>query len=244
MDKETKNNMELGFAICGPIFVLTYLIFWIGFGHNSPPPNFVGMTGEQLVSEYYGKYQSSISIGMAMSAVIAFLYLFWSCLLSSMMNEQAGEGKSLVYMQLVGGTLTAWVLGFCPAIWLVCATHAYAIPPEMIKVIHSFTWYIYDLTYMITGCQLTGIGLFSILNKKQTMFPAWTGWAAIAVGVIFLPLTLVAFVADGPFAVGGVWNFYIVFGTWGFAFFTPYSYFMIKELLSRRRVLNMTPVSA
>jgi hypothetical protein len=39
---------------------------------------------------------------------------------------------------------------------------------------------------------------------------------------------------SGPFTVAGSWNFYIVFGTWGFAFFSVYSYFMIKELNRKR----------
>ena len=83
--------------------------------------------------------------------------------------------------------------------------------------------------------QLTGLGLYTILNKRQTVFPAWAGWCAIAIGIIFLPLVLIPFVNEGPFMIPGMWNFYIAFSTWLFFFFTPYSYFMLKELSSRRR---------
>ena len=85
-------------------------------------------------------------------------------------------------------------------------------------------------TFMITTIQTTGLGLYTILNKKQTIFPAWAGWCTIAVGITFIPLVLMPFVSDGPFTVNGTWNFWIVFSVWLFAFFTPYSYFMIKHL--------------
>jgi len=244
MDKETRNSVELALAWIGPLFVLTYFWFWGVMGHNIPPPNFVGMSPEQLVSEHYARFQGDITIGMAVSCLVGLLYLPWSCLLASMLREEDGRMGVLGYMELTGGALTAWVLAFCPAIWLVCATHATSIEPALIKTIHSFTWYIYDMTFMITTVQLTGLGLYTVLNKKQTVFPAWTGWCAIAVGVIFLPLLLIAFAKDGPFAVGGLWNFFIVFGTWLFGFFSPYTYFMIKELSARKQKLAMSPVPA
>lgn len=244
MDKETRNAVELGLAWIGPVFVLAYFWFWGVLGHNIAPPNFVGMTAQELVANHYGKFQADITLGMAGSCFIGLLYMPWSCLLASMLREEDGRMGVLSLMELTGGALTAWVLAFCPAIWLVCAINATTLDPVIIKTIHSFTWYIYDMTFMITSVQLTGLGLYVVLNRKQTIFPAWTGWSAIAVGVIFIPLLLIAFIADGPFAVGGLWNFYIVFGTWLFGFFSPFSYFMIKELSSRRQKFAVTPAHA
>lgn len=244
MDKETRNAVELGIAWIGPVFVVAYFWFWGVMGHNIPPPNFVGMTPEALIAEHYGKFQSDITIGMGACCIVGLFYLPWSCLLASMLRDEDGRMGVLSYMELMGGALTAWVLAFCPAIWLVCAIYANVLDPLTIKVIHSFTWYIYDMTFMITSVQLAGLGMYTVLNKKQTMFPAWTGWCTLAVGVIFIPLVLIAFIKDGPFAVGGLWNFFIVFGTWLFGFFTPYTYFMIKELSSRKQKLSMSPAHA
>lgn len=237
MERDVKNLVQIGVAWTGPIFVVTYLIFWVILGKNAPPVNFVGMTPSGL-ADFYREHQASISIGMAVSTVVGLLYLPWTCLLASFMKESEEGSNVLSNMELMGGSLTAWLLAFCPAIWLVCATQVNSLPPEVIKGIHSFTWYIYDMTYWITGVQLTGLGLWTILNKKQTLFPTWAGWSCIAVGVIFLPLTLIAFVEEGPFAVGGIWNFFIVFGTWGFMFFTPYSYYMLKTLYAERRAMR------
>lgn len=240
MDKETKRLAQLAVAWCGPLFVVGYIIFWAMLGHNVPPPNFVGMTAEQLISEYYGKYQSDISIGMIGCTFVGLIYMPWSCLLASMLREEDGSLSVFSLMELSGGLLTGWLLAFCPAMWAACAIYATSVDPMIIKFMHSLTWYIYDCTFMITTVQLTGLGVYTILNKKQTLFPAWAGWCSIAVGIIFLPLLLVPFVADGPFAVGGSWNFFIVFGTWLFAFFTPYSYFMFKALAKTQEVSKLS----
>lgn len=231
MDSHAKRMVEIGVAGCGPLFVIGYVVFWAILGHNVPPPNMVGLTPEQLVSEYYGKYQNEIAIGMIGCCVVGLLYMPWSLLLASKLRDEDGSMGVLSLMEAAGGVLTAWVLAFCPAIWATCALLATSVSPELIKAMHFFTWVIYDCTFMITTVQLTGLGLYTVLNKKQSVFPAWAGWCAIAVGIIFLPLVLVPLVKEGPFMVGGTWNFYIVFGTWLFGFFSPYSYFMLKDLV-------------
>lgn len=238
MNPLTNNTLLLGFAWCGPIFVITYLIFWIGLGHNLPPPNFMGMTGAELVSEYYAKYQSDIKLGMSVTTLVGLLYMAWSCTLAAMMKDDEAGSSVFSNLELAGGLLTGWLLAFCPAIWLSCAVFVHEVDPNVVKLVHGFTWFIFDMTYMITTLQLTGLGLYTVFNRKQTIFPAWAGWAAITVGIIFLPLTLVPYVSSGPFTVAGLWNFYIVFGTWGFAFFSAYSYFMLKELYRQRRLLQ------
>ncbi len=240
MDNETKRLAQLALAWCGPVFVLGYIIFWAILGHNVPPPNFVGMTPEQLISEYYGKYQSDISIGMIGCCVVGLIYMPWSCQLASMLREPDGSLSVFSLMELAGGLLTGWLLAFCPAMWAACAVFSSSIDPGIIKFMHALTWYIYDCTFMITSIQVIGLGLYTVLNRRQTIFPAWVGWCSIAFGIMMLPLVLVPFVADGPFAVGGSWNFYIVFGTWLFAFFSPYTYFMLKELYGKKTSIQLS----
>ncbi|MDH4565487.1 hypothetical protein E8E95_02190 [Pseudomonas sp. BN414] len=230
MDNETRKKVELAIAWIGPLFIFAYIVFWAIMGNNLPPPNMMGMSGEELVANHYGKYQNMIAVGMIGSAVFGMLYLPWSILLAWMLRDENGSFSLFGYMELGGGILTAWVLAFCPAIWAACAMFAHEMNPEMLKLVHVFTWFIYDTTFMITTVQLTGLGLYVVLVKSQNLFPRWTGWGAIAVGIIFIPLVLIPFVSSGPFAVNGTWNFYIVFGTWLFLFFAPFSYYMIQAV--------------
>lgn len=234
MNNETKRLVNIAIAMCGPIFVIGYIIFWAILGHNVPPPNMMGMTADQLVSEYYGKYQNQIAIGMVVSATFGMLYTPWSLLLATMLREEDGSLGVLSLIEAAGGTLTGWLLAFCPAIWAACALLTNSVSADLIKAMHVFTWIIYDCTYMITTIQLSALGAYIILNKKQTIFPAWTGWCAIAIGITFVPLILMPFVTEGPFAVGGTWNFFFIFGIWLFAFQVPVGWYMLKAVIGKR----------
>lgn len=229
MDARTKNGVEKAIALCGPTFVALYIVFWGIMGHNIPPPNVMGMTGQELVTNYYLAYPS-IKVGMIVSAAAGLLYLPWSCLLASMLRDENGQMSALSYMELTGGAITGYVLALCPAMWAACAFMAGEVDPNVIKLVHMMTWFIYDCTYMITTVQLAGLGLYTVLNKEQKMFPAWAGWSALATGTVFIPLSLLPFVSEGPFKLPGLWNFYTVYTTWLFAFFSVYSFYMWRHL--------------
>lgn len=233
MPRGTENRLNMVIAWCGPGFILGYVVFWAIMGHNVPPPNVMGLSAEQLVADYYSPHQTSIAIGMAVSMTVAFLYLPWCCLISGVINDGGDSPNVLSRMQMTGGTLTAWSLGFCPGVWLVCAVFVHDLDPDVIKAFHAFGWFTYDMTYGITTVQCVGVGLWTVLNKKQKIFPAWAGWATIAVGTVFVTLLVLPWVKQGPFTVSGTWNFFVVFGSWLFAFFGLYSVFLIKEMKRR-----------
>lgn len=229
MNPETEIAVKRAVAYCGPLFVFLYIIFFGLLGHNIPPPQMIGLTGQEFVDSYYGRYPE-IAIGMVGCCFAGLLYMPWSCLLASMLRDRDGHLGALGLMELAGGVLTGWLLAFCPALWAACSLMVGSVDPEVIRLLHLGTWIIYDCTFMITTVQLTGLGLYVVLSRNQTIFPAWAGWSALGVGATFVPLVLVPFASEGPFAVDGLWNFYIVFGTWLFAFFTPYSVFMLRAL--------------
>ena len=234
MEEEEKRILGLAAAWCGPLFVVTYTIFWGILGHNIPPPNMMGLTADQLISQYYIKYQHDIVIGMIGCCTAGGFYLIFSLQLATMMRDENGQLGLTSFMEAGGGILTSWSVIFCPALWATAALFANSgVDPVVIKMLHVATWILYDCTYMITTVQCLGVGLFTILNKKQTMFPHWLGWCAIATGTIFVGVVLIPFVTGGPFIVSGLWNFYIVFGVWILAFFLPYSAFAIKALSKR-----------
>ena len=228
MEPAAKLSVDRALAWTGPLFVVTYTIFWGVLGHNIPPPNMMGMTPDQLISDYYGKYPD-IGVGMIGAATFGLLYMVWSCLLASLLKDEEGYGV-LSFMELAGGLLTGWLLAFCPAMWAACALMVGQVDAGVIKMVHTMTWYIFDCTYMITTIQMTGLGLYTVLNRRQTIFPAWAGWTCIVIGAMFIPLVIMPFVTDGPFVVPGLWNFFIVFGAWLLGFFSVYSYFILKHV--------------
>jgi hypothetical protein len=233
MDERAKHAVSTALVWCGPIFVISFIYLFGILGHNLPPPNMMAMSAEQLVSEHYGKYPE-IATGMIGCATFGLFYMAWSCQLASMLKDENGGFSVFGMMELAGGLLTGWLLAFCPAMWAACSLLAGQVDPGIIKMVHTMTWFIFDCTYMITTVQMIGLGLYTVLNKQQTIFPAWAGWTCMAIGVAFVALVIMPFVKEGPFAVGGLWNFWIIFSAWLWAFFSVYTYYMFKHLRSTR----------
>lgn len=229
MEESSRRAVERLLAWCGPVFIVGIIYTWAVMGHNMPPPNMMAMTADQLVSEYYGKYPE-IGPGMIGAATFGLFYTVWSCLLASLMKDEQGRYGPLTFIELAGGILTGWLFAFCSAIWATCSVLVNQVPPETIKMVHTFTWIIFDCTYMITTIQMLALAMWTILNKRQTMFPAWAGWASAAIGISFLALVIMPFVTEGPFTVSGLWNYWIIFGTWIFAFFGVYNFYVLKHV--------------
>jgi len=229
MEEGAKRAIERGLAWCGPLFVVSIIYTWSIMGHNIPLPNMMAMTPDQLISEYYGKYPE-IGAGMILSATFGLFYTIWSCLLASLMRDEHGNVGALSFIELAGGILTGWLFAFCSAMWAACSILTGQVSPEIIKMVHTMTWFIFDCTYMITTIQMCALALYTILNKKQTMFPAWAGWVSAAIGIGFVPLIFMPFVTDGPFMVAGLWNFWIIFTGWIFAFFGVYNFYVLKHV--------------
>lgn len=229
MEESAKRAVERGLAWCGPVFMVMIVATWAVMGHNLPPPNMLGMSAEELVNSYYGSHPM-IAPGMVAAATFALFYTIWSCLLASKMRDETGQLGPLSLMELSGGILTGWLMAFCSAMWAACAVMANEVSPDVIKLVHTLTWFIFDLTYIITSMQMVGLGLWTVLNKRQTIFPAWAGWTSIAIGISFVPLVIMPFVSEGPFTVGGLWNFWIIFSAWFGPFFGVYNFYMLKHV--------------
>lgn len=243
MNDNSKHIINIALAYCGPGFVIGYIVFWGLLGHNVPPVNFTALSPDQLIAQYYAKYPG-IPVAMIASAFFGGLYLPWSCLLSSLLREKDGSMGALSLMELTGGALSALLLVLGPVFWAACALLYTQVEPGTIKLIHAISWFMYDCTYIVTTIQLVGVGLYTILNKEQTIFPAWTGWCAIAGGTMLLPLSLMPFAVEGPFAVSGLWNFFIAFGGWLFGFFAIYSFYILKHVHNPRKSVGAFNYSA
>jgi hypothetical protein len=175
------------------------------------------------------KYRGDILLGQSLSTCLGMLYLPWTCQLSAMMWKR-DKSHILSLLQLTGGLLTAWVLAFCPALWLWCAEMAGSVDPVMIKSVHFMGWYVYDMTYMITTIETIAICLFAFLDKEEpAILPRWTGVLALFSGLSFLPLTFLPYFKTGIFAINGYWSFHVTFIS--YAMFTAIiGYYMAKSL--------------
>jgi hypothetical protein len=229
MDENASRKIQLVCAWSGLIFVILFGITFIILPHNYPPPD-PGYTAQDLVDNYYLKYQSRILLGQSLSAAVGPLYMIWCCQLAIQMRRREPT-PILSQLKLAGGILTSWLVIFPPVMWAWCAEVAGTVDPKTIQMVHFIAWYMLDMTYGVTTIEGIAVFLLVMLDKqKPALMPHWAAWLGLATSLVYIPLTALPYFKTGIFAINGYWSFHAVFGL----FTSVASYYMAQDLKRER----------
>ncbi len=226
---------QLRAAQCGFAFEILFTIFWGAFGHNLPPasPN---LSAHDLAA-IYALHHNAILFGNCMAALVAALWIPWTAQLSVVMWRIEGSNPILAIIQLIGGTLTAWVLIFCPAIWATAAFRP-EIDSGTIRTLNDVGFILFNLTYAITSMQAIAAGLAGLADRSEPrVFPRWVCYWAIFTGLSFIPITAMPFFKTGPLAWNGAITFWALFGTY-FIWTGSTTVCMVRDVNRRLREEN------
>ncbi len=239
MDERTRLRYQLICAWCGPLFLVTFLLFWGVIANNIPNPA-PSLTAEAL-KERYLLNLGDIRLGFIVSLITVCFYMPWTCLLAAQMRRIEGtEMPVLSYLQLIGGALTVMVVSFSAVFWVVAGFRPEA-PASTFQMMTDTGWLIIDLCYACTTLQMVAAALIGLADKSKTpLFPRWVCYVTIWCGISFFPASLTGVLKTGPFAWNGALSYYIPYFCW-LCWFSIASFFMIKEV--RRRMSGETAVS-
>jgi len=236
MDEKLSLRYQLISAWCGPAFVITFVIFWLGFGHNLPNPS-PALTAEALKTRYLENL-GDIRLGFIVSLITVVLYMPWTCVLTMQMARIEGKMPVLALLQLIGGALTVVVVSFSAMFWAVAAFRPDA-DPSIFRLLTDTGWLCIDLQYACTTLQMVAAALVGLADKSRVpLFPRWVCFLTIWCGISFFPASLTGVLTTGPFAWSGVLSFYFPYFCW-LCWYTTASIYMIKEVRRRMQGLSV-----
>jgi hypothetical protein len=239
MSNKALLKWQLVAASSGFFLELLYLLSWGVLGHNIPPAS-PSLSAADMAN-FYAVHHMSILLGQSIAAAVGILWMPWTAQLTVTMLRIEGPIPVLTIIQLMGGTLTTWVLIFCPAIW---ATAAYRldIDPSTLRTLNDLGFFFFELTYMGTTLQAFAAGIVGLHDKSPVpVFPRWVNYWAFVTGLSFIPVTAMPFVTSGPFAWNGLVPYWIGFGTY-FTWTTSMGWYMAADV--RRRIKAEDGVTA
>lgn len=219
----------------GPIFLVAMLGCWAGLGKFFPPPPSY-WSADDLVAFYSG---NNLQIRAGMVGVMFFgaFYLLWSSVLSRIIQRIEGPEGVLANIELMGGVTTTMVVELFGALWLVASFRTGLRSPEVIQAAHDLGWFIFDMTFMVTFFQMVSFGTAVLIDKRNSpLFPRWLGWLSYLAAFVFLPVVLIAFFTDGPFAWHGFINYYVALG--------PFFIWMIATTIIMFNAINRIEVES
>jgi hypothetical protein len=110
-------------------------------------------------------------VGMIICMVVGVFYLPWAAVMSRVMLRKEHSSPLLSSISLLGGGLTAWILAEFPGKILHAAYYGSA-QPVLQESIWREAWFIYDMTYMVTGFEMIAVGIYAVTDKSVSIH----GW--------------------------------------------------------------------
>jgi hypothetical protein len=225
-------------AYSGYGYLVLFSIFWGLVAHGFPPvsPNATAPD----VAHHYTRYREGILIGMTLAAVCAGSFVTFTAQLAIAMRKTEGSAPILSIVQVIGGTLTAWIVVFCPTIWATAAFRT-DLDPSSVRMLNDLGFIVFNCTYAPTLLQQVASGLAGLADKTDTpIFPRWVCYWAIITGLANIPITFVPLVKTGPLAWDGLITLLspaITFYVWVFTM----SFYMVKDI--NRQIRNISSIA-
>lgn len=228
MDKKVSHRLEILSAWCGLAFVIGLVIFFGYFGNNLPNPPSPNLSATELhafITTNYGEMR----FGWAVALVIMGLYMPWSAQVSTQMARIEKHSRTMTYLQLIGGTLTVFVVSFGILCFAV-ATFRPDRSPEIVQVLTDIGWLSFELQWVLTTMQMVAMALVGLADKREVpLFPRWLCFLSFWCGVSFAPASLTLYLKTGPFAWDGLLGWYIPWAAW-LVWCSAISMYMVKDI--------------
>jgi len=215
-------------AWSGPIFFTLFFVMWGLLADNFPPmsPNL----SAEAMKQHYIDLRFPIMLGMSVCMVGGAFYMTWGCAVSRLMRRIEGPEGMFSNLEMMGATITFTPIVVACGLWLVAAMQANVLSAEIIQSMYLLGWMIIDIAYMVTSFQIMGASIVFLKDKREKkLVPAWVSWWGWVTIASFFPVSLIPFFKTGPFALNGLFNFWVAFPTW-YIWIVAMSIYIIKAI--------------
>jgi hypothetical protein len=221
------NFYPLFAACCGPLAIL---MFFLGLpGAYFLPPIHPSLTAEEVVQHYYD-HENGIKALVALMSFVGFFYPVYTAGISGQLSRIPGIPKSVIYTQLIGGTLAGLFLTI-PAYFFATTVYRLDRPPELTQLLNDLSWIFFAMPFPSLVAQDLAFS-YAILQdpRPNPLFPRWLAWVTGALTITFYPVLAVHCVKGGPFAWNGAISFWIAGVGGGFQNFVI-AFYLFKAVL-------------
>lgn len=218
------------FLWSGPVVVASVLIGMVPLMGFIPPPSPALSAGQ--IAQIYAANETPIRIACLLLMICWTLWATWGAVLATFIRRMESGYPVLTYtaVALVGGGLVFFLL--IPMTWAVAAFRPGTISADVTQTLNDWAWFSFLYTWPPFGlfCLIIAIAILKDHNIP-TLYPRWVGYLNIWIVLLFWPAGLIAFFKVGPFAIDGI-----------FAFWVPVSLFfawmVVMTVLTARVISN------
>jgi hypothetical protein len=211
----------------GPAFLVSFGLGFVGLARFLPPPS-PGMSADLVAALYRGDSLMK-SAGVVLMLMSCGFLLSWAAAISAQMRRISGCATALVYTQMLAGATGMIFLAAACLLWGEAAFRP-EHDPQIAQVLNDLGWLNLIVPVSCAVFQAIAIGL-AILGDRSAkpLFPRWSGYFNLWVGLSFTPGFAALFFKSGPFAWNGILPFWIPLAALG-AWFVVMTVLLLKVL--------------
>ena len=199
-------SVARGCAWCGVAFTALFAVGFLVAGFIPPPsPHDDSAAVARMISDDHDR----IRIGLQIAWASAALFLPFVALISILMKRVEGPESPLAYTQLAAGTISTAIF-MLPLMNMQAATFRVERAPDVIQALNDLGWVPFIGLWAPPVVQCFAIAIV-VLNDRSDdpVFPRWSAYFNLWIGLLFVPGCLIVFFQTGPFAWNGLFTWWI-----------------------------------
>ena len=226
-------RVQLACAWCGVAMLSLFVVGWVLLARMVPPP--APAASAEEIKAFFLTDLTSKRIGLALCICVWGLLIPWGTAMAAQTRRAERGFPTLTLIQIACATCMATLGVIMLVLWSVAAFRPDELAADTTRMLHDIGWFIFLIDWAPVTFWMWALGAAILLDHNAVpVFPRWSAWLSIWIGLISFPGSLVLFFKTGAFAFNGLIAFWLVAGVF-FVWFLVMTALLIKTLRAQIR---------
>lgn len=228
-----KRYVELVCACGGMVFAVLFGIGFLGIAHFVPPLD-PGNTAEQT-AEIFRSDQGKIRTGLLVCYFGCPFYLAFGAAINAQTRRIADVSRTLTQLQAAAFSASLILIIGPFMIWWVAAFRPDENSAQLTQMLNDLGWISFLVGWVpfVTWYVVTGLAIL-LDTSRAPIYPRWTGYVCLFMGLGQTSATFLVFFKSGPFAWDGIFSWWLP-AAWFFTFFVVMTYATVQAINAQYR---------
>ncbi|UXA11483.1 hypothetical protein KXD97_26290 [Mycobacterium sp. SMC-8] len=195
------------FAWSGIAFVGLFVVGMVGFAGFVPPPSPTASAEE--IAAIFRDNTNGIRFGLILVFVATVVFFFYGAEIAHQTRRITAASRALSYVQIATVSAAALIIDIPVMLWWVAAFRPER-SAESIQMLNDIAWMIFIVGFVpyVAWAFAVGIAILSDV-APEPIYPRWSGYLSIFVGLAQMPPVMLVFFKTGPFAWDGLISWWV-----------------------------------
>jgi hypothetical protein len=201
-------RVQLASAASVPIGTVLVFVGLLVGGYFPPPA--AHLTAQEI-ADFYRHDTNVIRTGLMVASLGFAMWAPLTAAITHHMLRIRPRQNVLAYLQLSAGS-AGFVFLIAPLLVLSAAAFRPERDPQITQAVHDLGWILFFMPLAPFLVQSVATGLAILFDAApRPVFPRWVGYLNLLEAFLFIPIVLLTYFKDGPFAYQGLLVFWVPF---------------------------------